>query len=264
MPALPVAETWFVARRLDAATTLILEPRVHPLEQANIFLVEGRDRDMVVDTGMGVAPLRPFLDTLRADPTKPVVNVSTHTHIDHVGGAWEFDERLVHPAEADDLERPRGMRTLRSADFDPAMRQLFLDMGYPPLWEWLIDALPHADFDPAAWRLRGVAPTALIDEGDVIDLGDSVWTVLHLPGHSPGQIGLYDAASGVLFGADAIYDGPLVFYPGDAQAMADYAVTLRRLRDMPVSIVHGGHDPSFGPERMRAICDDYLARFAAL
>ena len=45
--------------------------------------------------------------------------------------------------------------------------------------------------------------------------------------------------------------------------VAAYDATLRRLRDLPVSIVHGGHDPSFGPDRMREICDDYLARFEA-
>ena len=49
-----------------------------------------------------------------------------------------------------------------------------------------------------------------IGEGDVIDLGDRAFEVLHLPGHSPGSIGLWDPAAGTLFSGDAIYDGPLL------------------------------------------------------
>jgi len=251
--SLPVADSWFRATRLDPTTTVIIEPHVHVLEQANMFLIEGRDRDVILDSGMGVAPLRPFLDTLRADPAKPLVHVASHAHIDHIGGVQEFDERLVHPAEADDMANPKGIRSLHSADFSPELRQLFLDAGYPPFWDLLIDAVPWEGYDPDAYLLQGAPATGLLDEGDVLDLGDRAYRVLHLPGHSPGGIGLFDEATGVLFAGDAIYDGPLI--PFDAPV---YAATLRRLRDLPVSVVHGGHDPSFGPSRLREIVDVYL------
>jgi glyoxylase-like metal-dependent hydrolase (beta-lactamase superfamily II) len=260
--SLPVADSWYRATRLDAATTLILEPHVHPLEQANMFLVEGRDRDLIIDSGMGVAPLRPFLDGLRGDPGKPLVHVATHTHIDHIGAVHEFDARLVHPAEAANMAEPAGIRSLRSADFGPPLIALFEKAGYPPLWPLLIDALPWAGYDPDSYRLRGAPATGLIDEGDTVDLGERRFVVLHLPGHSPGGVGLYEPESGVLFAGDAIYDGPLI-YEGPGMDPAVYARTLRRLRDLAVTIVHGGHDPSFGPERLRAICDAYLPRLEA-
>jgi glyoxylase-like metal-dependent hydrolase (beta-lactamase superfamily II) len=44
----------------------------------------------------------------------------------------------------------------------------------------------------------------------VIDLCDRVFEVLHLPGHSPGSIGLWERQTGTLFSGDAIYDGPLL------------------------------------------------------
>ncbi len=53
-------------------------------------------------------------------------------------------------------------------------------------------------------------PTRLLDDGDVVDCGDRSFEVLHLPGHSPGSIGLWEAASGILFSGDAVYDGPLL------------------------------------------------------
>jgi glyoxylase-like metal-dependent hydrolase (beta-lactamase superfamily II) len=79
-----------------------------------------------------------------------------------------------------------------------------------------------------------------------------------LPGHSPGSIGLWDAAGGVLFSGDAVYDGPLLDEL-DGSDIESYVATMRRLRDLPVTVVHGGHEPSFGRERLVEICDGYLA-----
>jgi glyoxylase-like metal-dependent hydrolase (beta-lactamase superfamily II) len=49
-----------------------------------------------------------------------------------------------------------------------------------------------------------------VGEGDEVDLGDRCFEVIHLPGHSPGSIGLWEESSGTLFSGDAIYDGPLL------------------------------------------------------
>ena len=42
-----------------------------------------------------------------------------------------------------------------------------------------------------------------------------------------------------------------------------YVETIKRLREMPVTVVHGGHEPSFGRERMIAIAKDWLSRRAS-
>jgi glyoxylase-like metal-dependent hydrolase (beta-lactamase superfamily II) len=81
--------------------------------------------------------------------------------------------------------------------------------------------------------------------------------VLHLPGHSPGSIGLWDATSGVLFSGDAVYDGPLLDELSNSD-IAAYVATMRRLRELPVRVVHAGHEPSFGRERLVELCDGYL------
>ncbi len=82
--------------------------------------------------------------------------------------------------------------------------------------------------------------------------------MLHLPGHSPGSVGLWERATGVLFSGDAVYDGPLLDEL-DGSDIDAYSATMRRLRDLPVTVVHGGHEPSFGRERLVEICDSYLA-----
>jgi len=70
-----------------------------------------------------------------------------------------------------------------------------------------------------------------------------VFTVLHLPGHTPGSIALYDEQSGTIFTGDVIYDGQLLAEIVGSD-IDDYLHSMRRLREMPVRVVHPGHGPS--------------------
>ena len=82
--------------------------------------------------------------------------------------------------------------------------------------------------------------------------------MIHLPGHSPGNIGLWEEATGVLFTGDSIYDGPLLDDLDDSN-VEDYLATMERLKTIPVEVVHGGHDPSFGRARLHELADAYIA-----
>ena len=132
-------------------------------------------------------------------------------------------------------------------------------LGMPVEGEALVDALPHSGFDPANFRIQSVAPTLTIDEGDVVDLGDRHFEILHLPGHSFGSVGLWEPRTGTLFSGDAIYDGPLLDGLEDSD-IPSYVETMRRLRELPVNVVHGGHDESFGRERFVEIADASIER----
>ena len=81
---------------------------------------------------------------------------------------------------------------------------------------------------------------------------------MHLPGHSPGSIGLWESASETLFSGDAIYDGPLLDMLPASNAAA-YIETMKRLRELPVRVVHAGHETSFGRVRLIELADAYLA-----
>src|SRR5204863_3736714 len=123
----------------------------------------------------------------------------------------------------------------------------------------LLTAAPYRGFSPRTHALRGCEPTRTLREGDIVDLGDRCFEVLHLPGHSAGSIGLWEAATGVLFSGDAVYDGPLLDELDGCDIPA-YVDTVRRLRELPVTVVHGGHEPSFGRRRLVELCDAYLRR----
>src|SRR4029078_11069566 len=74
----------------------------------------------------------------------------------------------------------------------------------------LLTALPAPDFSVEGYRPASAPLTGTLDEGDVVDLGDRAFEVLHLPGHSPGSIGLYEARTKVLFSGVAVYKGRLL------------------------------------------------------
>ena len=232
------ADAWYRTRTLADGVTLIDEPNILPFYRCNLWHLRGRARDLLVDSGMGVVPLREQVPLLTG---RPCIAVASHTHFDHIGAHHEFDERAVHVDEADILARPGRAETL--AD--------------PYVTDDIFTALPPAPYVSAEYAVRAAPATRLLVDGDVVDLGDRVFEVLHTPGHSPGGIMLFERASGLLFSGDTVYDGPLIddAYHSDIDA---YVETMKRIHDLPVRIVHGGHFGSFDGARYRELIRAYL------
>jgi predicted signal transduction protein with EAL and GGDEF domain len=59
---LRVADHWYDTRKLTNELTLIYEPHVHPFLRCNIWHLRGRDKDLLVDTGLGVSSLKNAID----------------------------------------------------------------------------------------------------------------------------------------------------------------------------------------------------------
>ncbi|MEO1191055.1 MAG: MBL fold metallo-hydrolase [Pseudomonadota bacterium] len=249
-----IAERWFERKRLDDDVTLIWEPHVDPLLRCNIWHLRGRERDVIIDTGMGVASLT---DALADLIDRPVVCVATHLHADHVGSFHEFDTRLIHHLDAPGMHPYCHPIPLVWAQADETLIASLKDSGYEVEVPLLLDALPHAGFDPAAFRTQGAPPTATVEEGTIIDLGDRRLEVLELPGHTPGSIGLWEEARGLLFTGDALYDAGLIdtFPESNPQV---YAETMRRFLKIPARVVHPGHEESFDGVRMAELARAYL------
>ena len=231
---------FFEIERLSDDVTLITERGVRPWLKCNIWFVRGRDRDLVIDTGMGLSSIKAEILKLS---DRPLTAIVTHTHFDHSAGLHEFDERLGHEAEAAFMDRDDTENMASSGRWTAAE---------------LIDPRMYPQFDPRTYVVRAAPLTGYLDEGDVVDLGDRAFHVLHLPGHSPGSIGLWEKETGILFSGDAIYDGPML----DVLPESDPDVlraTHERLRRLAPATVHGGHFPSFGTDRLMQITSAYLA-----
>nr|WP_163501466.1 MBL fold metallo-hydrolase [Halomonas socia] len=232
------AAEWYATCNVGDGVTHIEEPFIQAFYRCNIWHVRGRDRDMLVDSGMGVVSLREWVPLVTE---RSLTAVASHTHFDHIGCHHEFDERVVHRGEAEILAQPGRRVTL--AD--------------PYVSDDIFERLPPEPFAATTYAVRAAPATRLVEGGDVIDLGDRVFEVIHTPGHSPGGIALWEARSGILFSGDIVYDGPLIEDTYHANA-ADYERSMRRLLELPVSVVHGGHFPSYGRERHRQIIREWL------
>lgn len=233
-------EGWYRLSEQPDGVLRITEPFVDPYYSANLYFVRGRDRDLLVDAGMGIVPLKPVLPLA---PGKPVLALATHIHVDHVGALHEFGERAGLAGEAALFETMPDYATYADG-YREGERPVLRD--------------PYPGWAAADYRLAPVSLTLPLKEGDTVDLGDRRFDVLELPGHSP-CIALWDAENRVLFAGDAIYDDQLL----DDMVCSDvaaYCETMRRLiRDIDPVVVYGGHGEPFDGERMREIARNYLS-----
>jgi len=201
------------------------------------FLVEGAELSVVVDAGAGVGDLRGLVEGLT---DRPVTLVLTHTHWDHIGAASEFEDVRVHGAElpADGVVRLDSL-TDEFVDRPAQFLERWTGAGYD---------LPEG----VTADSYGVDPAPAEALGGAVDLGDRELEVVHLPGHSPGHVGLLDPATGILYGGD------LVHYERDVYAMfegcdpAAYVDSLKRaveLRDEAFGTLATSHnDPLTGAD----------------
>ncbi|SFH29568.1 MBL fold metallo-hydrolase [Modicisalibacter xianhensis] len=232
------ADQWYRTTPLADGVTRIDEPWIRPFYRCNMWYVRGRERDLLVDFGLGAVPLRRHVSLVAE---RDLIAVASHTHFDHIGAACEFDICHVHAEEEDILASPDRERTLAEGFLDDAM----------------FEALPPAPFEYHTYRIEPPRRIVTLEDGETIDLGDRQFMVVHTPGHSPGGIALWEAATGTLISGDVIYDGPLIEDTWHSN-LTDYAASLRRLRQLPVRVVHGGHFPSFSGERLQTMIDAWL------
>jgi glyoxylase-like metal-dependent hydrolase (beta-lactamase superfamily II) len=207
-----LAGAWFRIRDLEPGVRAIEEP-LHD-EQVASFLIEGRERALLIDAGGGIGDL---LAVVRSLTALPVTLLLSHSHWDHVGSAWQFagiSDILVHPLESERLRAGVDHAQMREYCALERMRGPF-----PP------------GVDAGSLVIAGVEPTAVIGDGDRIDLGGRVLEVIHVPGHSPGLLALLDRTSGALFTTDAVYGGALYAHlPG--VDLGAYLETTRRLAEL--------------------------------
>lgn len=93
---------------------------------------------------------------------------------------------------------------------------------------------------------------ATLDDGDEVDVGGHVFTVLHMPGHDPDSIMLFNRESGIIIGGDVLFPNGhgRTDIPGSDQAAMNRS--LRRLLDLPddVRVLPGhGEETTIGRER---------------
>ncbi len=236
-----IKKPWFHSERINDDLYCISEPHFNWKERANIWLVKGRDADLLIDTGLGVSSLKLYLADLL---DKPLKVVASHVHYDHSGSCHEFDDVYIHQNEHQAL-----------CDGDPD-----LILSHPRL-EFVNDddfeSIPYEGFSACDYAVKACPQAQAIHHGDVIDLGNKAFEVMHLPGHSSGSVGLFNPRSGQFFSGDVVYDGQLLDEL-EYSVIDDYLQTMERLLDLKTDEVRPGHYHSFSRKGLTELLRLYI------
>jgi hydroxyacylglutathione hydrolase len=146
----------------------------------NAYLIED-DGGGVTLFDTGIRAMAPAL--IDAAGTLGGINrvVLSHAHVDHRGGAPRLGLPVwIHAADKTDAEGDAGRHYMHPERFLPIVRTVL------PRLQDLWDGGP-------------VEVAGTVEEGEEV----SGFRVVHLPGHAPGQIGLFRERDGVALVADA-------------------------------------------------------------
>ena len=157
---IPVADTWFEVYKVAPDVFAIYEP--HQFEETISYLILGRERAVLFDTGMGIGDLKAVTTKLT---TLPVIVLNSHTHNDHVGDNWQFDTVYGMDTEFT-RQNAKGSKADAQAEIAPGE---------------ICGALP-AGFDRAAYATRPWHVTKWLHDGDSIDLGGRTIEVIATAG----------------------------------------------------------------------------------
>ncbi len=149
--------------------------------------------------------------------------INTHGHIDHVLGNYFVSRKYGIPLEINEKDIP----VLKAVE------------SYAPSY----------GFD----NYQPVEPERMLNEGDIVTVGQSELEVLFLPGHSPGHIGLLNREEKMLVSGDVLFRESVgrTDLPG-----GDHTTLLDSIREKLFNlddeiIVYCGHGPetSLGHEK---------------
>ena len=237
-------DPWVKAVREDEAVSWLLEQdrrrqfqvmwlkpgvwRIDDWFSSSCYLIEGRDKALLVDTGLGEGDLAGLVASLTNLPVEVAI---THPHGDHMHWVDSFERVYLHKEDIALMRETPGA-------FPTAFR---------------CPETSHTEFVP-------------IEEGAKLDLGDVEVEVWELPGHTPHSVIFVDHTHKCVFTGDAIGSGYIVLLIcPERQAMelvVQYRESLMKivprlpsLRDYAWLGGHGIQENSCDPRHQQ----DYLA-----
>lgn len=148
----------------------------NPFEENTYVLFDETKACIVIDPGCyEKAEQQELVDFIEANNLSVTKLINTHCHIDHVLGNALVKKRFNVQLYIHAIEEP----VLR------AVASYASNYGF--------------------YQYENTTPDVLLTEHDRIEFGNQQLKILFVPGHSPGHIALYDAASKIVLGGDVLF-----------------------------------------------------------
>ncbi|MDR1801089.1 MAG: MBL fold metallo-hydrolase [Lachnospiraceae bacterium] len=222
--------------RKIADNTYIIEQKTKYF-QCLTYLLLGREKALLIDTGVNEGDLKGTVDTLT---NLPVIVVCTHGHLDHIGCAWQFGGALI--CEADDklLENHLNQAYLKS----------LMKLEYSPLFCFFYKRPINRLTTPPPVTLWGHLP-------ETIDLGERTIEVINTPGHTPGSVCFLDRKNRMLFSGDTICDWGILLHL-EGTGIETYLQSIKKIKAIENDFddIWPGHH---GAPVKRGTLDSYIA-----
>lgn len=248
----------FINAQKDIARICV--PIPFPLRTVNMYALLGSEGWALIDAGIGTPDTRTaFAEALkeadlRISDLRTIV--LTHHHPDHVGLSADLQEQsgatiYMHPVDEAAIQIIWNNTMERRFE---RVSHFFTRHGLPATELW------YTKTDPAVMRgiLRVPPHEAIttVEDGQVLNLVGEQYRVIHTPGHSDGHICLFRERDGVFLAADHVLPRitpniGLYSEHDRPDPLGDYLDSLRKVADLPASIVLPGHGEPFSTLRSR-------------
>lgn len=184
---------------------------INEFDGTNCYLVVGTKKALLIDCGTGFCDLRGACEKITS---LPITVVATHGHVDHIGGAGQFEEIYMHRDDCKAINKLQMTLPLRKAFLsgNPAIRA---------------NGFTAKDVTRPKYKTR-IIP---IEEGYIFDLGNKTISVKHTPGHTVGSVALTDACDKIVFSGDNVCDALWMHMPG-AASLEEWLPSAKWLYDM--------------------------------
>lgn len=161
-------------------------------------LIVGRDRALLLDTGLGNFDM---MEIVRRITDKPVMLVLTHAHSDHMGGIGQFQEIHIHPADLPAAQAFDADRLIHEDDRLPTQKEFVAQAAaaFRARPENIFD-IPETVMEDRFSERRFIP----LQPDQIIDLGGRQVQILEERGHTTGEIAVLDFQSRILFAGDGI------------------------------------------------------------
>ena len=198
------------------------------------YLVKGDARAVLIDTGCGLGPFRAFVEGLLEG--LPYEVVLTHGHVDHAGGASEFEHVYLHEKD----------HALAAKHTSKEIRSRYLHNSSP-------DFLPEDLVEP---KKEGYLP---LSYGQIFDLGGEELQIVNMGGHTQGSVGVLFPRERVLLAGDACCSFTLLFARGTSLGIPAYRENLQQLMsvygDLFDDVIYSHPHNYGGPEVIRQMIE---------